>query len=226
MGSASCASAVEETTANKRASNIGLMKLFFRPQKYENVADTVVGWLAFRPPPLLINSKEVIEYLAPVLVAQDGTAGSFGVRHHTKYIALPVADTGNVMHGTVGIGGPGYIAFLIAIAIDDLPVHFQFFQRGLVRKIPSFTMCHRNFKGRALVGGTLLHKYILTHELLVTVAQQNAWQQSALAQDLESIAYAQHLSSPVRKFDHALHHRTEAGNSAASQVIAIAESAG
>jgi hypothetical protein len=52
-------------------------------------------------------------------------------------------------------------------------------------------------------------------------SQQRPGQQACLLQDLEAIANAEHQSAAVREVGHCLHHRGEARDRAASEVIAV-----
>ena len=63
-------------------------------------------------------------------------------------------------------------------------------------------------------------------ELAVVVADQRAGEQVGLAQDLEPVADAEHRHPAPGGGDHLGHHRREAGDRAAAQVVAVGEPAG
>src|SRR5688572_1601369 len=81
----------------------------------------------------------------------------------------------------------------------------------------------------ALREGTLavdrLNEHMFAAKLERAVADQRAWEQTGLAQDLEPIANPQHGAALGREVLDRLHDRAEARNRPGAQVIAVAEAA-
>ena len=85
--------------------------------------------------------------------------------------------------------------------------------------------------GTAVVGEgglALLHTEVdpLASKLTGGVAQQGPRQQPRLLQNLEPIADAQHQPAAIREIGDRLHHRCEAGDGTAAQVVTIGKAAG
>ena len=76
-----------------------------------------------------------------------------------------------------------------------------------------------------VVGVFTLQVHVLTYKLLMVILQQYAGEQSTLAEDLEAIAHTQYLTTTAGKIDHLLHHRREAGQRPAAEVISVREAA-
>jgi hypothetical protein len=68
--------------------------------------------------------------------------------------------------------------------------------------------------------------HILADELQPRIAHQDAGQQARFAQNLETVADAEHKPAVGRKLAHRVHHGGAGGDSAAAQVIAIGKPAG
>ena len=58
------------------------------------------------------------------------------------------------------------------------------------------------------------------------VADERAWQEPRLAEDLESVANSQHRPAFRGETPHRLHDRAETGNGPGAQIISITEAAG
>ena len=67
---------------------------------------------------------------------------------------------------------------------------------------------------------------MLAVELQVAVADERAGQQAGLGQNLKAVADTQHQPAVVGELFHRLHHGAEPRDGAASEIIAIAETAG
>src|SRR5438128_7341784 len=61
----------------------------------------------------------------------------------------------------------------------------------------------------------------LTSKLAGGISEERAGKQTRVLQDLKSVADAQHQPAPIRKVGNRLHHRREARNRAAPQVVAV-----
>src|SRR5882672_9961561 len=66
---------------------------------------------------------------------------------------------------------------------------------------------------------------LLADVLQAGVAHERAWKQAGFAQDLESVADTDHKSASSSKFLDRLHGRSESGDGARAQVVAIGETA-
>ena len=68
--------------------------------------------------------------------------------------------------------------------------------------------------------------HILADEFQPRIAHQYAGQQARFAQDLETVADAEHETAVGCKLAHGVHDRRARGNRAAAQIIAIGKAAG
>jgi hypothetical protein len=68
--------------------------------------------------------------------------------------------------------------------------------------------------------------HILADEFQLGIAHQNAGQQPGFAQDLETVADAEHETAIRRMLAHRVHHRGARRDRAAAQIIAIGKPAG
>jgi hypothetical protein len=79
--------------------------------------------------------------------------------------------------------------------------------------------------GEGRLGALHLDEHVLADEVERGVAEQRAGQEPRLAQDLEAVADADHRAAAAGVADDVLHHRREARQRAAAQVIAVGEAA-
>src|SRR6266567_6941949 len=87
--------------------------------------------------------------------AQNWFAGAFGMRHEAGNVPRFVAEAGDVVEGTVRVGGFGRVALGIYIAPEDLVVCPERGQRFVIGEIAAFAVSDRNAQqvpGRKLVG--------------------------------------------------------------------------
>ena len=68
--------------------------------------------------------------------------------------------------------------------------------------------------------------HVLADEFQPCVAHQHAGQQTRLAQDLETVADAEHEAAVGRELAHRVHHGRARGNGTAAQVVTVGEPAG
>ena len=105
---------------------------------------------------------------------------------------------------------------------------------GVVGEVVSFAVAHGHGHGAlgAIAGGEAglgvghLKLDRLADIFERCVAQQGAGQQPAFAQDLEAVADAEHGQPTRSRADDLAHHRREARDGAATQVVAVGEAAG
>jgi hypothetical protein len=114
-----------------------------------------------------------------------------------------------------------------------LVVGVKFRESFLVGEIATFAMSNRNaqkFVSRDLAGerGVTrdgLEENMLTTKLEGAVADQRAGEQAGFTQDLKPVAYAKHKPTIGREGLNRFHYRTEPGDGAGPQIIAITEAA-
>ena len=80
--------------------------------------------------------------------------------------------------------------------------------------------------GERGVGALDLHVHVTADEFQPGIAHQDARQQTGLAQNLETVADAEHQPARGCEVAHGVHHGRARRDSAAAQIIAIGEAAG
>src|SRR5918994_6243836 len=149
--------------------------------------------------------------------------GVLGVGHQADHVAALVGDAGDVVERAVGID--------LEVAGDDLPLPLDPGQRVGVGDEAALAVLEGDRDLRALLvgqrpgGAVVLDPQLLVSadELAVVVADQRAGQQVGLAEDLEAVADAEHRQPVVRGTHHLRHHRREARDRAAAEVVAVRE---
>src|SRR4051812_31907173 len=68
----------------------------------------------------LVLHQQGFDNRTTVNISQPFGSSPLGMGHHTKYIALAVADTRDIAQGAVGVGGIGDSARGIAVAVNHL----------------------------------------------------------------------------------------------------------
>src|SRR5690242_11634066 len=99
---------------------------------------------------LLIQSQNA-EYFFPVFVAKKRRSSSFGMRHHSKHIALFVTNAGNVSDRAVRVKAHINIAMLITVMKYYLIICFKVVEQFFISIISSFAMRNRNFQRSATI---------------------------------------------------------------------------
>ena len=120
------------------------------------------------------------------------------------------------------------------VADDDPAGPLQLVQGGLVGRVRALAALerHRELLAGGVTGGPRGRRvphdqpHVGVDEAAPGVPGQRAGQQVRLAQDLEAVADAEHREPRLRRRDQLGHHRGEAGDRAASQVVAVGEAAG
>ena len=117
---------------------------------------------------------------------------------------------------------------------EDLVPSLQRGQGGFVGEVAAFAVSYGNLQdlaGRNAAGeGGFpvrgLQKDLLTVELQVTVADQDAGEEAGFAEDLETVANADHQATLVGELPDGLHDWTEPGDGPAAQVISVTKPTG
>ena len=112
----------------------------------------------------------MVKYFYSVNIPQCLAACPFRMRHHAKYIPVPVTDAGDMVNGPIGVSRCSYASLLIAVPVDHLAVHFHFFQCSFIGKKTSFAMSHRDHQGLTPFSSRFPDKNIFTNKLLPAVA--------------------------------------------------------
>ena len=156
------------------------------------------------------------------------------MRHQAGHVALFIADAGNVLQRAVRIRGVGQVSARIAVLPEDLIVGLELRERFFVGKIATFTVgdghaenfSRRNLAGerRVVCGG--LEENVFAVELQIAVADERAGQQAGFGEDLKAVADAEDEAAVVGELFHGLHDGAEPRDRAATQIIAVAETAG
>src|SRR5947209_4704451 len=135
-----------------------------------------------------------------IRAAQNWLTGALRMRHQAGDIPLLVADAGDVVERAVGISGLGCLSLGVRIAPEDLVVRPELRQCPLVREIAAFAVCDRetqkfvagNLAGERRISGDRFEENVFATELERAVANERARQQAGFAEDLETVADAQH----------------------------------
>jgi len=168
-----------------------------------------------------------------VAAADESFDAPLGVRHETEHVALRVHDAGDVTRRTVRVGVGRDAPLGVAVAEDNLIAGFELIEHVIVGvvaalavrdgKLDDLPRLHRLRERRV----RLLHtqRRRLADEAERLVAHERAGQQSALAEDLKSIADADYEPPFFGKADHVLHDGREARDGSRTQIVAVGEPA-
>ncbi len=94
--------------------------------------------------PGLQRLHDGFEEQSAIRAAERGLASPFRMRHEPDDVAALVAEAGNAMDRSIGIGIVRHCPRRIAIAKHDLPVSIQSLDDIWRRKVVAFTMCDWN----------------------------------------------------------------------------------
>ena len=125
------------------------------------------------------------------------------MRHQAQHVARAIADAGDVITRTIGIGLGRDITFTVAIP-EDYPIRsLKFCESCIVTNVVSLGMsnwksqhCLRlQFIRKWRVGTFYTNVYMFANEMKVTIAYQGAGQETRLAEYLKAVADAQHKAA-------------------------------
>ena len=166
--------------------------------------------------------------------AEKGLAGPVRMRHHPENVAPGTEDAGYVFKGAVcvplGVGG----AFGIGIAEGDAALSIQGCQSIRVTEVIAFHVADGHADdlpgakgmGEGGIGCFAAKVKLLTEVALMRVAHEGTGQKSRFAEDLETIADAEHQAAGVGEAADGSHDGGEGRNRTCAQVVAVGESAG
>ena len=154
--------------------------------------------------------------------------------HEAEDVSGFVADTGDVFAGAVGVCGFGGLALVVAVAHEDLVVRVEGGECGVVSEVASFAVRDGNVEDLAFarrasesrIGGFHAEVLVFADEVKAFVANERAGEESALAEDLKTIADADDSAAGCGETFHRLHDRGEAGDGSAAEVVTIRKAAG
>ena len=103
--------------------------------------------------------------------------------HHAEYIALFIANAGDVFDSSVGITVLGDISFFIAITEQHLIIFVDLLEGSIIAIKTAFSVCNRNFYGLSDIEFRCDHRlvsfatqvYVLADELVIVIMQQSTW---------------------------------------------------
>jgi len=197
----------------------------------------MIGCLASRSQcawPLHSCVNQALENETTVFAAQERLAGSFRVRHEAGHVAAFVADAGDVLQRTVGVSVVVQFALRVAVLPKDLVVGLHLHQRIAVGEVTAFPVSNGhvqqltlgNLRSEWRIARHGLEENVLAAKLERAVADESAGQQVRLAKHLETVADADDQPTVVGELLHGLHHRAEACDGPAAQVISVTKAAG
>ena len=183
---------------------------------------------------LLQMRHQAREQAAAVGAAHDVFDMVFRMRHHAEHIAALVDDAGDRFRRAVDVGVLVDHAVGGAIAIEHPPLALEPLQGLFVGLVIALAMRDRHADdltgivaaGERRIGTFDPQMHVMADEFQPRVAHQHAGQQAGLAEDLKSVADAEHEAAIGRERPHRVHDRRARGNGAAAQIIAVGKSAG
>ncbi len=189
----------------------------------------IAGYSTFRH-----RRHQRVEDLRAVGHAQLRRGRALGMRHHAQDIPSFAADSGDVLERAVRIGFGGDFAVRRRIAEDDAVLVLQFGQSGLVAEVVAFHVADRDLQHFAFgellregsVGAFNANMHRLADVLQSRVAHQRAREQPGFAEDLETVADAEHQPAVSRELAHRFHHWRELGDGARPKVVSVGKPAG
>ena len=120
------------------------------------------------------------------------------------------------------------------VAIEHPPLALEPLHGLLVRLVVAFAMRDRHADhlagivaaGERRIGTFDPQMDVVADEFQPRIAHQHAGQEAGFAEDLKSVADAEHEAAAGCEGPHRIHHRRTRGNGAAAQIVAIGEAAG
>src|SRR5687768_2960708 len=155
------------------------------------------------------------------------------MRHQPHHIARVAHDARDRAHRSVRAPVLVRVTRAVHVAQHDLAFTFKSIQRRLIRGVAAVAVSDRHREDLPLLVAVREERlrvldaqpHRLADELEALVAQQRARKQVRFAGDLETVADAEHRPAAFRMRRYFGHDRTEAGDRAGTQVVAVAEAA-
>ena len=160
--------------------------------------------------------------------------GALRMRHHAEDVAPAIAQAGDGLARTVGIGGGIERAVRRTVAEGNLIVAFQLGERSVVANVVAVSVRNGNAQHLAGAGGRSKGRrgglnadvHVAADKAQAGIAHQRAGKQSRFAEDLEAIADAQDQAAGTGKSIEGPHDRRKTGDGAGAEIIAIRKAAG
>src|SRR6476659_8368495 len=154
--------------------------------------------------------------------------------HEAGDVAFAIADAGDVVHGAVWITGSVVGSLRSGVVKENLTVFLQLGERGIVDVIVAVAVSDGNLEDLALGGGAGewrvgffdANMHVPADKAQTGIAHHSAREQTCLAQNLETVAYAENHAATLGEFFDRLHDRRKTGNGTGAQIVAVGKSAG
>src|SRR5438309_11362127 len=155
------------------------------------------------------------------------------MRHHADDVASFVAETGDGIHGAVGVRLVVQPAIRRGVTQNDLPIRLDRAEDVRRREVVALAMADRNPEYLALarracegrIGLLDAEVDVLAAVLQTTISEHRARQQPGLEQNLKAVADAEDGAAALGEPPHLAHDRREARHGACPKVIAVGEAA-
>ena len=126
------------------------------------------------------------------------------------------------------------MALGVAVVDEDLVVRVEGGEGGVVGEVAAFPVSDGDIEdlafgggaGESGLGGFHAEVLVFADEVEAFVANQRAGEESALAEDLKTVADADDCAAGCSEAFHRLHDRGEAGDGSAAEVVTIRKAAG
>ncbi len=154
--------------------------------------------------------------------------------HEAQHVARAIGDARDVTRRAVGIARRGCPPLRVAVGEEHLPVCEQGVERLFVGDVVAFAMGDGQVQDlarleavrEARVGILDPDGHRLTAKMEAVIADQHAWQQAGLAQDLEAVADADDRPPRRGRLLHRRHDGREAGDGSGAEIVAVGKTAG
>src|SRR5262245_3988668 len=155
------------------------------------------------------------------------------MRHEAADVARLVANSGDIVLRAVRVGHLGRAPARIAVTKQDATFTFEMVENSIFRKIAALTVGNRKTQDRSVPCGICewavmsldTDMHVLANEVKSPIANQGTWQKPRLAENLETVANANHHPTLGSKAFYCAHYWREACNRATAQIIAVRKSA-
>src|SRR5215470_16033025 len=172
-----------------------------------------------------MSVEERGQHPAAVGIAEQRLGVPLGVGHHPQHVPRGVHDAGDVGPASVGI---------LEVAEHHLPLTLQALQTLVVDKVVPVAVGDGDLErlpelelggeaGPRLLGA---EHHVLADVLAIRVLEQRPREKPCLGEDLKAVADADDRPALPGERGHLLHHRREARDGPATQVVAVAEATG
>ena len=154
--------------------------------------------------------------------------------HETGDVALAVANSSDIVKGTVRIACRIVCSVRRGVAEDDLAILFEFGERGFVAGVIAIVVRDGNLQDLAVlrriregrVGLLDTYVHVAADVAQAAVAHHRAGEQARFAKNLEAVADTQDHAAAFGEFLDGLHYGRKTGDRAGAQVIAEGKTAG